>query len=147
MAVSYCVTVGIILFFRYENCFVLMHFGRSPFNIAHRLFHGSAAWIRTYRRFPEMNDFHRELGVQRLSLISSVVSVVVCTVICGDPWCIRLDDLWCIRRGGVRKLAEEEACCMLRRVCLVIIIILCNMCLYVLFTHVIELLIKVTNCT
>jgi hypothetical protein len=56
---------------------MLMQFGRRPFEITHRLFHGSAAWIRAYR-FPDI-DFHRDLGVQRLSVISSVESVVVCT--------------------------------------------------------------------
>jgi hypothetical protein len=94
MAASFCVTVSVILFDRYENCFVLMQFGRSPFKIPHRLFHGSAVWIRACR-FPDMIDFYRELGVQRLSVIPTV------TVICGE-----YSNLWCVRRGGVGKLAE-----------------------------------------
>jgi len=62
MAVSYCVTVTINLFYRYENCFVLLQFGRSAFKIPHRRFHGCTAWITARRRFPEMIDFYRELG-------------------------------------------------------------------------------------
>jgi hypothetical protein len=85
MAVFYCVTVSIILFHRYENGFVLMQFGRSRFKIPHGLFHGSSAC----RKFPKLIDFYRELGVQRSSVISTVLvicgeyRIVVVTVICG----------------------------------------------------------------
>ena len=100
MAAFYCVTVSVILFYRYENCFVLVQFGHSPFKIPPHLFHGSAAWIKACRRFADMIDSFRELGVQRLSLIPSV------TVTCGE-YRGEYRNLWCVGRAGVGKLGEE----------------------------------------